>query len=391
MVLACAALIFSILSGIRLPNIWSLTHFLFDYSEGVIKRGLIGEVLQFFLGHSISYGILALLCYTIGVIWLILLVMKIRATAAHDHHIWLLTAVVVVSPGFVFLFHEIGYFDHISLIIVFLCFLLPAGCLGLIGRTLLCIVMVVIHETFFVLFFPTVVVEYWIRAAVTRQRGTLIAVLLLVAPPAVAAYVMVDTMLPANRHAAYIEHIDSRAENFEVRTAAVKVLFRDGDRNMALNAKVWKNRKRWVDAFAATIFLLPLPFALIALSWNHLWRMQLPSQTRLLLGTAVGLGAISPLFLNFIAWDLWRFFCLSQVSAFLIVVAVVGNSSLPLFPSRFVGAAKYGLVVFAVAGAATVVPLFDGYIVEKPPYVPLLNHVIDAAQGDIPWFSVPTR
>ena len=36
----------SILRGIRFPNIWSYSHFLFNYDFGFTKRGLIGEIIS---------------------------------------------------------------------------------------------------------------------------------------------------------------------------------------------------------------------------------------------------------------------------------------------------------------------------------------------------------
>jgi hypothetical protein len=43
-------LLFSILRGIRFPNIWSYSHFLFNYDFGFTKRSLVGALIGL-LGH----------------------------------------------------------------------------------------------------------------------------------------------------------------------------------------------------------------------------------------------------------------------------------------------------------------------------------------------------
>ena len=36
----------SLLKGLRMPSSWSATHMTFNYSQGFIRRGLVGEVIR---------------------------------------------------------------------------------------------------------------------------------------------------------------------------------------------------------------------------------------------------------------------------------------------------------------------------------------------------------
>ncbi|NNE83790.1 MAG: hypothetical protein HKN28_07450, partial [Alphaproteobacteria bacterium] len=195
-VLAVSALLFGFVSGLRWPSNWATTHYLFDYSNGFIKRGFTGEVLSYVAGDSLSYGAIAALSFAIFAIWLSMLFLRLRGLAKIDNRIWIITAVVLISPGFVFQVRNIGYLDHIGLIIVFLCFFLPANLSGLVARTGLCGLMIIIHEAFFLMFFPLVILEFTIRAMLTGGRGRIAATWIAVAVLAALTFVVAQTTLP---------------------------------------------------------------------------------------------------------------------------------------------------------------------------------------------------
>ncbi len=390
-ILASAALLFGIPSGSRWPNLWSATHLLFDYSNGFIKRGLTGEVLSHVFGDVIYYKTLATLSFAIFATWMFLLFLRLRALAKFDDRIWLLTAVVLVSPGFVFLVHEIGYLDHVGLVVVLLCSLMPANLAGLLGRILLCSLMVVAHETFFLMFFPAAGFQFWIRATAVGFRHPVAKTLILVAVVAATTYGMGQAALPGEQEAAYVDHLAQRAGDFPIRQDAVKVLFRDGRANIGIMSERWQARRRWVEAVNGAVVFLPLPFGLALACFSSIRRSTLGNRTRLCLLFGVILAAFSPLLLNVFAWDIWRFFALAQFSAFLVLVSVCEQSRGSLVPIHWNSFVAYGLTVLAIVGAVTATPLFDGYIVAKPPFLPRIVHVIDSLQGEAPWMRIPTQ
>lgn len=392
-VLALSALLFGILSGLRWPNLWSMTHFLFDYSSGFIKRGLVGEVLSLVYGQSVSYGVLATLSFGIFAVWVFMLFLRLRMLAKFDYRIWLVTAVVLISPGFVFLVHEIGYFDHIGLVVVFLCFLMSATLAGLLARIVLCGVMVVTHESFFLMFFPAVALEFWIRTTLAGNRGRFATMLILVAVTATITYEMGQNSLPDEQEVAFTNHVTERAGDFAVRQDAVATLFRDGRENFIITLYELLNQVRWTWAEAAVggLFLLPLPIGMVLTCLYIVRRTPLPDRDRLFLYAGIIFGSFSPLLLNVLAVDLWRFFAVTQISAFVVLIAVIGQLRTTPLPRPWIRPAGYILATFAVIGAATDITLFDGYTVAKPPFLPHVFQLIDVLQGDVPWVQIPSR
>jgi len=128
------ALVFGVLSGIRWPGIWAITHLLFDYSEGFVKRSLVGEALSLTLGNSISYGTLAAISYAVFATWLAMLFFRLKSSAQTDSAVWLIALTFLASPGFVFLAHTVGYLEHVGLIFVFLCLQMPVNVIGWFAR-----------------------------------------------------------------------------------------------------------------------------------------------------------------------------------------------------------------------------------------------------------------
>ena len=391
--LALSALLFGILSGVRWPNLWSMTQLLFDYSSGFIKRGLFGEVLSQAFGQTLSYEFLAILSFAIFGVWVILLFRRLRLLAEFDYRVWFVCAVVLVSPGFVFLVHEIGYFDHMGLVIVFVCFLLPANAAGLFARILLCGVMVITHETFFLMFFPAVALEFWIRATLAGNPGRVAALCLLVAATAANTYVMGQNTLPDAQMIAFASHVAERAGDFAVRQDALAVLSRDGRENFVITLYELLNQVRWTwpEVAIGGFFLLPLPIALVLISLNMVRRTPLPDPAKVYLFAGIIFGSFSPLLMNVLAVDVWRFFAVTQFSAFLVLIAVIGHLRIPLFPQPEVRYAPYIITIFAVLGAATEITLFDGYTVAKPPFLHHAFQLIDVLQGDVPLVRIPSR
>ncbi len=383
-IIAILALLLGILSGLRWPNIWAMTHYLFDYSSGFTKRGLIGEILSHVLGNTISYGTLVVLSLGIFVVWVLMLFLKLRQLADVNHHIWLAAAVVLISPGFVFLVHNMGYFDHVGLIVVFLSFFLPATFAGLLARIILCSVMVVMHEAFFLMFFPVVALEFALRAAIGDRKNRIAATFLLVSVTVATTYWVGNSTLPDAHRTSYTSHVSERAGDFAIREDAVDVLFRDGRDNIIVTGNVRQQvGNSWSTAIAAFFFIIPLSIALILASLYLIGRADLPDRTKLFLRWGTIGSAFSPLLLNVLAWDIWRFFALTQFSAFLALIAVGTHLRSQLAHVAWTRRASYVILILAFIGIATNVKLFESYSITRTPYLLNMTPVIDILQGNI--------
>ena len=66
---ALVTMAISILRGIRFPNMWSYSHFLFNYDFGFVKRSLLGAIIsQFDSAYLRSYEFFLVLSMIIFVV-----------------------------------------------------------------------------------------------------------------------------------------------------------------------------------------------------------------------------------------------------------------------------------------------------------------------------------
>lgn len=146
-------LAFSVVKTIRLPNEWSVAHWLMDYRFGFIKRGLAGEIFGFFFEKSILHiqilsAVILLLLYTA------LLIISVRDTLKNYsirkvlfYLVFFLSQYVVLSA------HLIGYLDHVIFLLTILAVYLIRN-KKIFLASLLTVFAVIVHEISFFLMVP---------------------------------------------------------------------------------------------------------------------------------------------------------------------------------------------------------------------------------------------
>jgi len=387
--LAGLALLYDVLSGVRWPGLWSMTFLLLDYSDGFIKRGLFGELLSHLLGERIAYANLAAVSFVVSGLCLVLLVRMVRRLGADDGWYWLVAAAVFVSPGFVFVVNTVGYLDHIGLLVALLCFSLPATAVGLALRVLLCLAMILVHEAFFLMFFPLVVLEFWLRAHADGRFGVFAGVAILVALTGVATYLAGQHSLTSGQLAAYAEHVRARAADFPVRPEALAVLSLDASANVAATARYWQTYNLRETALIASAELLPLSVFLVWLAISAAHCAPLPCGWRMVADFAIVAASASPLLLNLFAGDIWRFWSLTQITA-LLALLVVGpplrGGLVPVGRAKLLGG---GLAILGIIGAAIPIPLLGGYPRAEAPFLGHLGRLLGVLRGTEPWLQIP--
>ncbi len=165
----------TLLRGLRRPNDWAEAHWLIGYNFGPIKRGLPASLLRPFVASFpnqaemaitvISTILTTLLCLALlTVCWLIL-----RRNAFSTNAV-VAVAVFVTSPFVVMTGHLNGYFDAPIILLTALAVALTwRGRLGWAAVALT--VGLLVHETIFIIGYPTVV---W-TALIRSQRDGLTA------------------------------------------------------------------------------------------------------------------------------------------------------------------------------------------------------------------------
>src|SRR5262245_27258464 len=96
-----------------MPNRWSVTHYLFTYETGFIKRGLWGETLRVLLGSwTAQYFCLAAIGLLVFAAMVVLLVILSRRLSDDPDRVPVLL-VFLTSPALTFAAHMVGYLEQI--------------------------------------------------------------------------------------------------------------------------------------------------------------------------------------------------------------------------------------------------------------------------------------
>lgn len=141
------ALFFTLVRNLLPPNAFTATVLLFDYEFGLIRRGLVGEIANFFWGDTVSRTEVfqvALVLTLLGVAGSVALFFRrFPATQAGR----LLLVLLLSSFAFNAIVASTGYIDLLLIALVCLAlFANPARPLGVILRILACGVGMFAHE-----------------------------------------------------------------------------------------------------------------------------------------------------------------------------------------------------------------------------------------------------
>jgi hypothetical protein len=112
-VFACL-FILSMMKGIRMPNRWAMTHYLFTYHEGFMKRALWGELLRRIFGSwTASYFFLAGVGLAVFAALAMILWRACRRVPLSTDTVRFLV-VFAASPALAFLAHLAGYLEQVG-------------------------------------------------------------------------------------------------------------------------------------------------------------------------------------------------------------------------------------------------------------------------------------
>lgn len=302
------------LKGLALPGAWPLTAAELDYSQGFVKRGLLGWVygqlgLRQQVGLSVAFFLQLL-------ILLILLAIWARRTGIEAR----LTPVLTMFAGSyatTFLFHMVGYSDilNASLLVCLLLIrragwrfaaALPLGVAGLL-----------VHENFLLLFAPVLLLSFWLDgdggdSGLPRARwyGAALALALAAAAAAILLHPRPD-----------VARVDALADiawhaDFPMREDYYMILTSDAWDNLKWMVEVGWHRYSWLSTQVVGLCVfVPTMIVLMRSCLGIVRAARAGRWTRRL----VWVAALSPLLLNAIALDAMRWDMWIVIDAFLIL------------------------------------------------------------------------
>ncbi len=372
------------LKGFRLPNLYSATHFVFNYSNGFVRRGFVGEVMQRVFGaYAFTYGAFCVFAWllfgvaTVGMTWV---VRRAFTMAPHDASLRLALLVFLCSPGLVFFVHMVGYLDYIGLSAAlgtllwasqtrskFSLFYVTAGC---------AVVFAFIHEILAVMFMPvfsfvmlchmlrlwpqqTPLYRFWMF--VHASVGVVLAFVL---SGVVSTLGTRDMTTISQLQAHLLTKVD-----FGLRPDAFVALARSSADNLAtLMPWYWSKNLHATLAPKSWLAILPSVLFLFHYASHEIRRLPLQVWARWILWCSMLSTIVAPQTLNLVGWDWNRWNAISLLGCFICITAARLFFPQNVASERRFAATLVPAVIAVVLSLAADTPLFDEFEVQFFPF-----------------------
>jgi hypothetical protein len=374
------SIVYALLSGFRLPSRWATTNLILDYHFGFTKRGLFGELLDFLRAPPYPYSFLAAVAYSIFLIALSLLLYLFWKGREVSGRSTLIFAGFFTSVGFVFLVHEVGYLDHIGLLIAAICLLTGSSSAGICVRLALCALGILVHEAFMLMFLPVVLADTWLASRSMLR-------VLTVAVPCVFLGAHLGHYKAETPQSAEVAYYNGKLSDSQITEDAIEPLRLGLSENLKVMAYYYHEAK-YLRIFVAPIGVvapLTIFFLWIVNSILIDAGIRLPSR---LIFMAAGL---SPFALNLVAWDEVRFITLVQVTSFLLVLSVTRRLGWRTLASPRLRELTVLAVAVIALSLCSEVTLFDGYVMQKFPFTNDLRSLVKALSDSGPLMKAPAH
>ena len=351
-----SAFFITILRGLRWPSDWAEAHWLISYQFGFLKRALPGTLIAQLTRTSHAETVIRLVSSVIMLSFCLALFWICYRTISRSQYSIenIITVLAFVTSSYVVMSaHLIGYFDHIIILITITASWLvlrekiwPAALLISIG--------ILVHETIFIVGFPSLIFLAVIIQSKDPRAQTPKALLaaffsrfkLLILIPVICLLlilifqaVFLETAETGMQIASHLEQYDFVQENRHVFVA------------YALTASFQKQLQNQSQYFLQRIldieFLIIVIFPL-TLIFLHCCRLVSGSKFRIFIRFLLSAVILFPLFLHAVAWDT------SRIWTYPLVVAMLGLWSICEVFSQSPGAHRINFV-FSIAAVVMVI------------------------------------
>jgi hypothetical protein len=355
---------------------------IFDYHFGFMRRGLFGAALELLAPPPYHYLTLARIAFAVCALWLALLACAGWRLVRTDSGIAAAMVLFFLSAGFASLIDDMGYLEHVGLILVLICLFLPATWQGLATRSLLIVAAVLVHEANLLMLVPVIGFDCWAAANAAGWRRPILLTLAVLLPAILFTWYFGAPGLSCDATHALV-YYSAKARDFVVRSDAIDALCGSSLRLFGLVQMAWISGVRFVDFFLALSVILPSTLFNLCLSGRILRR----SLTGFVAAT---LAAFSPLVLIIVAADLIRFVSLIQVTSLLVLISSARRMGLPgggALPPLLRGPACLTALAALELGSSLV--LTHGAPMLKFPFVPLAIRTAQIILERAPFVVIP--
>lgn len=312
-VAACALFVLMYTMHMGYVGAMAGAHYAFNYTYGIIKRGLVGQLFQWVVGAGstsaikhYAMGMLAL--QLVFLVWAGFQVCLKNSRMALFLLPYFLSASVMVHLCF------FGFLDHTLVVLVLLVSVCPVRSMGLVSMAGLCIAGVLVHEMFAALVLPVLALKYYLHACAggsSRQLRALAGITLICV--VLCAGIVEYGVLPYEIVQRMYEEASARDKQ-PMRETAFRVLSRDAADNFSRTTFFWFDHLEARGGWRQLLSILPVGIFYAWLTFRLLRASRGSSLLASCLLAAISLA--SPLCLSLIGSDFDRFAALSGTVAF---------------------------------------------------------------------------
>lgn len=300
-------LLLAIYTGVRAPSLWSVQYYVPDFANGFVRRGLAGTLL-WPLGdlrfHYLPIVVVQMLVFA-ALVWC-----GVRTVQRADRPARLLLALFLIAPTGGFLFHTLGYVDHLLVLLLLAAVRVRhhGVAAGLLAISLL------VHEMALFFTVPLFVVFRWLR---TGRFGPA----LLGFAASLVAFVGIYLFFQVrdlNEMVAFVEWLRGKTD-YPLRLDYYVVFVHDFQARIQLYYWHFDSQSLPLAGLAllgcAAVGWLGAAVVPLAPAGSWLGRRMRERTQRLLFGLATAAACAAPLLLGLFGWDVYRWIFLSLASA----------------------------------------------------------------------------
>ncbi len=317
--LVIALFALALLQNLLPPNGFSGTVLIFDYEFGLMRRGLIGALANFYWGAQASPNEVLAVSAGMSVFGLLCLLGLAMRRLFHDQVTLWLALLLFSSFAFKAIVGFTGYMDMILIGLVCLAALTdPNRVTGILARVVAVFIGMFCHEIMLAYFAVFLCVDLWLRRGY-RISGREIGLASLPLLAGVAAFGLLSIYghVAAEDVPRIVDYINQKAD-FTADGEATNVIGRSIGDNLALMTE-----KRAEMGYRSWVILDGAPLAIMML-WMLWLNLRVMSGRFNGLAQLVVVGAIlAPQSLNLIAFDVVRFGAISVLVGFLTLMTMI--------------------------------------------------------------------
>ncbi len=294
------------------PKAFSATQLLFDYEFGLTRRGVVGEILGYLTGETVSVGEIYAATAILSLAGSIGFYLFLSRRMPEQTSSYLLMILAFNSFAFASFTGNTGYLDGLLLALESD----GRSAFGLGARLLLCGFGVLVHENMLPYFTVLIGFDLWLSRREEKQ-----AFLVALLPVGVGFLTLLILLIfgefSPDLAAQFAAHLKEKA-GFVLDPNSTDVAGRTIGHNLALMSELRGTTKYWAWVLFDGVPLLLMSLWLIWLC-NRVTGTEISGVYRLALIAAI----LAPLSLNVIAFDVVRFGAISVLAGFLVIALLL--------------------------------------------------------------------